>query len=404
MPETTPIPVLRWRCDIARPAPRALQIYRGETARLECLLTLQGDPATIPADATALIAWQSRDMGASWYTAEASVDVSRGAVLADFTPAMDSGAAEFRAFLRVDGGEGSGICYRAAALLQMLDSPGAVINEIPIPPRVLDFATIEVLNAPYYTKSDADARFASVADATLNGRGLSEWAYAGVPDGGVVSSIRDPTEDAPWILILQLDGQIYQIFGSTDDPSATTVLFEEPDVASITATRSALPGYVLGSQTEKPIPKLSDVPAVVAPSTSAADAGKAADAKATGDALAGKLAKSGGTMTGPLTAPNFYATSSNGFAIDLGGGAVTTFEHLGIITVTEQDGANTIVVFIPGTVAAASNPARTLTLRSDLPSSETWTFEVDDGQGGTETMTKSVAVFAAAQAAQGGTP
>ena len=32
---------------------------------------------------------------------------------------------------------------------------------------------------------------------------------------------------------------------------------------------------------------------------------------------------------------------------------------------------------------------------SALPASETWTFEVDDGQGGTTTVTKNVAVYAA---------
>lgn len=43
-----------------------------------------------------------------------------------------------------------------------------------------------------------------------------------------------------------------------------------------------------------------DTAAVVAPSTSDSDAGKAADAKATGDALAEKLDKSGGTLSGDL--------------------------------------------------------------------------------------------------------
>lgn len=36
-----------------------------------------------------------------------------------------------------------------------------------------------------------------------------------------------------------------------------------------------------------------------------------------------------------------------------------------------------------------------LALASQLPASETWTFEVDDGQGGTTTVTKNVAIYAA---------
>ena len=68
-----------------------------------------------------------------------------------------------------------------------------------------------------------------------------------------------------------------------------------------------------------------------------------------------------------------------------------------------------IVHNVPDSVAHAlqfPDKSGTIALTSDIPavSAETWTFEVDDGQGGTETVTKSVAVFAAqnAQAAQGG--
>lgn len=408
MPETSPIPVLRWRCDIARPAPRALQIYRGETARLECLLTLQGDPATIPSGATATLAWQSRDMGASWYTAEASVDVSRGAVLADFTPAMDSGAEEFRAFLRVDGGEGSGICYRAAALLQMLDSPGATINEIPIPPRVLDFSTIEVLNAPYYTKEESDARFASVADATLNGRGFSEWTvtpatYSGYPiilvlyDGEWVPMIHSDLGDSP--IGIGKGGESNTDITWSDAQSETTV------EGGITATRTALPGYVLGPDTaanpnhDKPLPKLSDVPAVVAPSTAAEAAGKAADAKAVADALAGKVSTDADyiEVSEELRVGNVAAYPPTECVVIIKDGVVIAF-----------NGTSSTPVALPGG-KQATDPTNTLPIvatTNQIPavSAETWTFEVDDGQGGTTTVTKSVAVFAAqnAQAAQGG--
>ena len=71
---------------------------------------------------------------------------------------------------------------------------------------------------------------------------------------------------------------------------------------------------------------------------------------------------------------------------------------------------NTSIVASPNNVSATL-PAVSgeLALVSQIPdvSSETWTFEIDDGQGGTTTVTKSVAVFAAAQnaqAAQGVTP
>lgn len=387
-PTPSPIPTLRWRCDIARPAPRPLQIYRGETARLECLLTLQGAPAAIPSGATATLAWQSRDMGASWYTASASVDVSRGAVVADFGPANDSGAAEYRAFLRVDGGEGSGICYRAVALIQMLDSPGAVINEIPVPPRVLDFATVEVLHAPYWTKAEADARFATPADATLtpiysDTPTFSEWAisppadillgYSGDPAIGWTAS------SSGW--------DDYVEVGGTQD--STSLSFAGLDGIAYTATRTRtdIEGYQLGSQSDKPLAPADAIPAVVAPSTDAAAAGKAADAKSTGDALAGKLDKSGGTMTGNLTMSNARLRLSDGngvvkaqFADDgaMFGNEVFGYPHSRV--------ANRFAAF------------------DDIPPAETWTFEIDDGQGGTETVTKSVAVYTQDAQSQGGTP
>lgn len=47
---------------------------------------------------------------------------------------------------------------------------------------------------------------------------------------------------------------------------------------------------------------------------------------------------------------------------------------------------------------AASGVAAILN-KPPLPASETWTFTVDDGQGGTTTVTKQVAVYAAAQGA-----
>ena len=49
----------------------------------------------------------------------------------------------------------------------------------------------------------------------------------------------------------------------------------------------------------------------------------------------------------------------------------------------------------PLATAAQGALAQTAVQPSALPASETWTFEVDDGQGGTTTVTKNVAVYAA---------
>lgn len=355
MPETSPIPVLRWRCDIARPAPRALQIYRGETARLECLLTLQGAPATIPAGATALIAWQSRDMGASWYTAPATVDVPRGAVYADFTPAMDSGAAEFRAFLRVDGGEGSGICYRAAALLQMLDSPGAEINVLPIPPLVLDFDKVEVLNPPYYTKAEADALLADKADL-VNGK---------VPESQLPHSASG----------------VSSVNGETGD-----VVLDAADVGALpaTATGDSIPigigpgGPTPGSVAQAVTTVDASLQAHLVDTSNPHQVTAAqADAVPTsrtvnGKALSANIALDSGDISAQVASP---AAGSVGAVLALLDSATTALGGA-------VDG---IAAKIPS-AASASNQCATA---ADIPSSETWTFTLS---GGT-TVTKNVAVF-----------
>lgn len=151
--------------------------------------------------------------------------------------------------------------------------------------------------------SSLESGKASVADATLNER-FSDWTVEpaggeGVfihrivpknPGGGVwVPVVWDP--DSP-------DGMT-AVGDPIGDDTSTSLQWVNGETSGRTfsATRSVLPGYVLGSQAEKPIPKLSDVPAV---DGTLEVQGAAADAKATGDALGGKLDMAGGTMTGRL--------------------------------------------------------------------------------------------------------
>lgn len=389
MPETSPIPVLRWRCDIARPAPRALQIYRGETARLECLLTLQGAPATIPAGATALIAWQSRDMGASWYTAPATVDVPRGAVYADFTPAMDSGAAEFRAFLRVDGGEGSGICYRAAALLQMLDSPGAEINVLPIPPLVLDFDKVEVLNPPYYTKAEADALLADKADL-VNGK-VPESQLP--PSASGVSSVNGETGD---VTLDAADVGALPATATPDDIGAlpASVVSSSPRGGLVYSSGVLqLPSSTTINVSDDGLPVVApDLVAYatrspVAPSTSTSDSGKLADAYQTGLQLAEKVPTSR-TVNGKGLSANIALDSgdiSAQVASPAAGSVGAVLELLDSATTA----LGTSVGAIEGKIPASASASNQCATAADIPSSETWTFTLS---GGT-TVTKNVAIF-----------
>ena len=385
--------------ETSRVQPHLLAGFHGERIRIEVSYRSYGATVSI-AGAAVTFYWRTdADEPGHWH--EAAGSVVDGAAVAEWGPTMDAGPDDVQWFLRVDAdGDTS---FRAAGALRLLPSPGFDPAVLPPATVTLDFATIQVLNAPYWTQEEADARFASVADATLNGRGFSEWTI--LRDGvDVTSQVRQPVwgpdvyeyADENWV-VDALPSDMEHGTGVIDSGvgrDATALHWACESGAHYTATRTALPGYVLGSQTEKPIPKLSDVPAVVAPSTDAADAGKAADAKAVGDALVGKLNAS---MSG----------SGNG---DLEWGMHSLRLSNATLEIAVLKMVNTSIVASPNNVSATL-PAVSgeLALVSQIPdvSSETWTFEIDDGQGGTTTVTKSVAVFAAAQnaqAAQGVTP
>ena len=158
---------------------------------------------------------------------------------------------------------------------------------------------------------------------------------------------------------------------------------------------------------------------------SVSNGGTGATTAAGARANLGAVNKAGDTMSGALTAQGFTAKESgSSFTVNPASGVFTTLEHPGILTVTETSGGAASVAFLPGTTAAAANPGKTIAIGSDLaakqdtisdlatirsgaaagatavqpsamPASETWTFTVDDGQGGTTTVTKNVAVYAA---------
>ena len=132
-----------WTVDLPRNPPAVIDVWRGETVAL-CART---GITNLPAAAEFL--WQSPGMGAAWYTTNA-VATASGDVTAVWTPEMDGGDASYAFFFRV----GNGDLYRPRGTIKMQGSPGTVPNEIAIPPRVLDFATVTVLNAPWTTEAD----------------------------------------------------------------------------------------------------------------------------------------------------------------------------------------------------------------------------------------------------------
>ena len=142
-------PLLEGR-PVGRP-PASFRIPHGSAALIEARL-----PET---PETASFHWQTNGMGALWW--EAPAEVSTGAVSVVWTPAMDAGADDVRAFFRI--AQEAGPDYSAFANLRLLPSPGAEPNALPLPAPFIDFATVAATNAPWATPDDVSAAVAAAA-------------------------------------------------------------------------------------------------------------------------------------------------------------------------------------------------------------------------------------------------
>ncbi|MGI5868686.1 MAG: hypothetical protein ACOX9C_04470 [Kiritimatiellia bacterium] len=156
-----------WDVELGRNPPVVLDVWRGETVAL-CARTGISDIAD------AMFLWQSPDMGESWYATNAAASAS-GDVTAVWTPAMDSGAATYSYFFRVGGD-----IYRPRGTIKMKGSPGAVPNEVAIPPRTIDFATVVVTNAPWTTPAEVEAMLADIDGGVIEEQDpvAAEWQAA----------------------------------------------------------------------------------------------------------------------------------------------------------------------------------------------------------------------------------
>ena len=95
-----------------------------------------------------------------------------------FHPTNDVGAASYRFFL--EGRDDLGRDWHANGLLRLLPSPGFTPNEIELPVARLDFANIEVANAPYYDKAETEAKIVELAPAPGNYAAVSNAAMNAV--------------------------------------------------------------------------------------------------------------------------------------------------------------------------------------------------------------------------------
>lgn len=150
---------LSWTVETSRVQPVTFEAYHGETLSLEATLQSYGKPVAGTLQ-DVRIYWQTNGMGSAYWSAPAS---SSGNVLrATWTPAMDTGANAVYGFIGV-----AGEIYRASFQLRMRSSPGAVPNELELPRKHIDFAEVEVKNAPWASSTIVHAVFAAADNARM---------------------------------------------------------------------------------------------------------------------------------------------------------------------------------------------------------------------------------------------
>ena len=148
---------LQWTCDWPEAKSQTFSLYQGETATFEPTFRVNGRTVT---NATIEAVWyQTNGMGNAWWKLDG----------ATFAPSNDVGAAAYRFFVEASV-PGSPFpvpqtIYRANGALRMLPSPGFTPNAIEPPIVTLDFANIEVANAPYYNKAETEAKIVELAPA-----------------------------------------------------------------------------------------------------------------------------------------------------------------------------------------------------------------------------------------------
>ena len=206
-----------WPIDAPTAGARQFTAYHGETVRFN--LQFRGAMTNLT---PAAIYYQTNGMGkAEWF------GPVPGTV---FHPTNDCGAAVYRFFILCNDPDGKD--YTANGSLRLLDSPGFVPNELPLPVQTIDFSRIEVLNPPWPSSADVEAIVsASVTDATNGIPRITEsyntpgWAAnAEYAQGSANAAVADFAQDAERALSLGDLGEsrtFTQVFSQLDAATKT---------------------------------------------------------------------------------------------------------------------------------------------------------------------------------------
>jgi len=148
---------LAWDVRPGQPAPVMFDRYHGETINLTATFRGFGE-LPFAQDADIRLWYQTNGMGQAWWSAPATVHSN--VLSATWSPALDPGADRVSLFF------GAPSNAYSSAVLRLRHSPGFTPSELTLPVQRLDFAVVEIANAPYYTKSETDAKIVELSPPT----------------------------------------------------------------------------------------------------------------------------------------------------------------------------------------------------------------------------------------------
>lgn len=190
-----------------RPAASNEAYYHGETIEFRAV---RGRSVVTNVEYSCVY-YQTNGMDSVWWHTDGLV----------FHPTNDVGAASYRFFL--EGRDDLGRDWHANGLLRLLPSPGFTPNTIELPVARLDFAAVEVFNAPYYDKTETEAKIIELApapDFSTNNAALVETIEATAPAPGDYASVSNAAVHAAITNALQ-DAELESLSDSVSTLSNT---------------------------------------------------------------------------------------------------------------------------------------------------------------------------------------
>lgn len=173
---------IRWTVETSRVQPAVFDAYHGETLELDVTMMSYGKAFEF-VSGDARLFWQTNGMGNAWWSAPAEIRTDDDGVpdgyKATWIPEYDVGSDVYNCII----GQASGN-YRAEFRIRMRHSPGARPNTLALPQAKIDFAEVDVTNAPWLAMTDTVGRAETVGTA-------EKWTDA----DGIVRSITRSWQD-----------------------------------------------------------------------------------------------------------------------------------------------------------------------------------------------------------------